>query len=91
MLNVTCLSLAAALLAGATVPSLAQSPAAAAPAAQEKKPNDPNAIVCERQESTGSRLASKRICMTRAQWADRRLQDRQELDRVQTQRGAKGE
>ena len=91
MLKVSCLSLAAALLAGTAVPSMAQDPATAAPVAQEKKANDPNQVVCERQESTGSRIASKRVCMTRAQWAERKLQDRQELDRVQIQRGSKGE
>ena len=51
------------------------------------KPLDPNEVVCEKQEIVGSRLATKRVCMTRSQWADQQGQDRQEIDRVQTQRG----
>ena len=46
-----------------------------------------NEVVCEKQEVVGSRLATKRVCMTRGQWADLRSQDRQETEKVQTQRG----
>ena len=49
---------------------------------------DPNEVVCEKQEETGSRLAVKRVCMPRYQWAERKSQDRQEIERVQMQRGA---
>ena len=91
MMKAIGLPLSAALLVAMTAPAIAQAPAAQAPAAQEKQPNDPNEVVCEKQESTGSRIASRRVCMTRAQWAERKLQDRQELERVQIQRGAKGE
>ena len=49
---------------------------------------DPNEMICEKQEVVGSRLATRRVCHTRAQWADLRLQDRQEIERVQTQRGS---
>lgn len=83
-------SLSAALLLGAAAPSFAQTQPAAAPTT-EKQADDLNKLVCEKQESTGSRLAKKRICLTKAQWAERRLQDRQELERVQMQRGSKGE
>ena len=51
---------------------------------------DPNEMVCERQKELGSRLSAKRICKTRAQWASDRLENRQEVERVQTQRGMKG-
>ncbi len=81
---------AAGLLASA--PAAAQTAAAAAPAATVQKPADPNSeVVCEKQEITGSRLGSRRICMTRAKWAERRLQDRQDVEKVQTSRGMKGE
>ncbi|MEO8175979.1 MAG: hypothetical protein ABI626_04900 [Sphingomicrobium sp.] len=49
---------------------------------------DPNEMVCEKQEVVGSRLALRRVCHTRAQRADLRLQDRQEIERVQVQRGS---
>jgi hypothetical protein len=52
-----------------------------------KKPLDLNEMVCERQAIPGSRLAAARVCHTRAEWADLKGQDRQELERVQVQRG----
>ena len=93
MLKAISAPLAAVLLAGMSGSALAQ---AAAPApAQNPAPArvgpDPNEVICEKQEVLGSRLSSRRVCHTRAEWADLRLQDRQELERVQTRRGMKGE
>jgi len=51
-----------------------------------KKALDPNQVVCEKEEETGSRLSSHRVCMTRSQWAEQRRLNRQEIDRDQTQR-----
>ena len=48
-----------------------------------KKKGDPNEIVCEKQEVLGSRLAAKRVCMTRAEWDQQRQADRQLIDRSQ--------
>lgn len=65
----------------------------AAPQQQQQQPvvrGDPNEMVCEKQRELGSRLSAKRICKTRAQWASDRLENRQEVERVQTQRGMKG-
>jgi hypothetical protein len=31
-------------------------------------PSDPNRIICRRQTEPGSRTASRRTCMTRAEW-----------------------
>ena len=55
--------------------------------AQAQAAEDPNQIVCEKQEVIGSRIATKRVCMTRGQWADQRRNDRMEVEKVQTQRG----
>ena len=58
-------------------------------AAPEKKvaPNhnvgDPNERICETITPIGSRLATKRFCGTRSEWADRKLRDKQELERAQ--------
>jgi invasion protein IalB len=59
----------------------------AAPAAPAADP-----VICEKEEVTGSRLATRKICMTRSQWEDARRQDRMGLEKVQTERGmlAKG-
>jgi hypothetical protein len=62
---------------------------AASPAPVKKA--DPNEVVCEKQEVLGSRLATTKVCHTRAEWADLRHQDRQEIDRVQINRGMSGD
>lgn len=65
------------------------SPSYARPADQQeqskKKARDPNETVCETEEVLGSRLATRRVCMTRAQWAEKRRDDRALVDRSQTQ------
>ena len=52
------------VLMTASVPALA-----APPASSDAKAKDPKRKICERIEETGSRLASRRICMTAEQWA----------------------
>ena len=44
---------------------------------------DPNKPICERVETTGTRLGGKRVCMTAAQWAEQRREQREDLERVQ--------
>lgn len=54
---------------------------------QTAKPaKDPNEVICERQEEIGTRLASQRICKTRAQWAEERRLTRQDVEKAQVQR-----
>jgi len=50
---------------------------------------NPNEVVCERVEEIGTRLGGHRVCMTRAEWAQRRKDDRDQVERAQTQRGCK--
>jgi hypothetical protein len=47
---------------------------------------DSTEVLCEKVEQLGTRLVSSRVCMTRAQWAEVRRLNREEVDRVQTQR-----
>lgn len=47
------------------------------------KANAQDEMVCEKIEVIGSRLQTKKVCMTRAQWAERRLEDRLDLDKRQ--------
>jgi hypothetical protein len=95
MLKAQCASMIAAFSAITAVPAVAQAPATVPTQAQAtgnaKPANNADEIVCQKEEITGSRLGAKRICMKRSEWADRRLQDRQELERVQIQRGGKAE
>lgn len=48
-----------------------------------KAPPDPNEKICENVAQIGSRLSKKRICATRAEWAERRLQDRKDAEYIQ--------
>lgn len=73
------------------VPASAESPVAAGSDAQSaNKSRDPNEVVCEKIEITGSRLIARRACATRAQWAERRLHERLDIDKAQ-KTGMKGE
>jgi hypothetical protein len=57
--------------------------AAADPGLPQKSGYDPNERICENITLTGSRLGVKRFCATRAEWEDRRRQDRDEVDKAQ--------
>ena len=57
------------------------SDALAATPAKEK--GDPNEKVCESITPIGSRLGSKKVCATRAEWAEKRRQDREAIERGQ--------
>jgi invasion protein IalB len=81
------LSLTIAAIAIVSARAAAQQAQPSADAATAKRALDPNEVVCEKQEVVGSRLATKRVCMTRAQWADARSQDREEIEKVQIRRG----
>jgi hypothetical protein len=77
-----------------TAVSLLISPVAATPAfaqvvpvaPQSKNAHDPNEVVCEKEEETGSRLSSHRVCKTRAEWAEERRLNRADIEKIQTQR-----
>jgi hypothetical protein len=73
--------LAAGLAASA---GLAQPPAATPPAPADS--HDPNEMICQRIQALGSRLNAGRMCMTRAQWEQRRQADRMDAERAQTRR-----
>lgn len=86
------LLIAAALFAGAEPAAAAKAPAAAQPTvstlvveAQEKperKPG-PKDMVCRKEAVLGSRMP-KRTCQLQADWEQRRVDDRDLVDRSQT-------
>lgn len=53
------------------------------PQAPQPSPNSSNDRICQDVKPTGSRLTVKRFCGTRAEWADKRMQDRHEVERIQ--------
>lgn len=64
--------------------SAASSAMAQAPTAQPaKKVHYLNERVCENITLTGSRLATKRYCGTRAEWEERKRLDREVIDAAQ--------
>lgn len=60
-------------------PALAQTQDGGKPA----KSTDPNRIICEKIQETGSRLNAKKVCMTAQQWDEQRRRDRENLQDVQ--------
>jgi hypothetical protein len=70
------------LIAGA----IGMLPAVATAGENKTTAKDPNRIICEKQEVVGSRLATKRVCMTAAEWADRRRDDRDAINKAQVNR-----
>jgi len=61
------------------VPAVAQTQApAAAPAANASK-DDPNKLICKTERQIGSRLASKRTCMTAAEWQAQQERNQRDL------------
>ena len=75
--------------------SLGSAPALAQDAQQQqqqeqqqttRKAADPNEVVCEKQQETGSRLMSHEVCMTRGQWMEQRRQERMDIDKAQIER-----
>lgn len=60
--------------------------AGAKPPTSDKQSRDPNERICETQSVLGSRLATRRVCPTRAEWAERKQRERDMVDRTQMQR-----
>ncbi len=89
MMMRTSLFLLTAMLAstGAFAQSAQQGASASTQATSTAKALDPNEMICERQQEPGSRLAAAKVCHTRAEWADLKSQDRQDIEKAQTQRG----
>lgn len=79
---------AAALVASPAMvaPAFAQAAQQPAQTSATHKVLDPNEVVCEKQQDISSRLVMNRVCQTRAQWAEQRRLDRQDIEKIQTQR-----
>ena len=75
MMRLPALTAAALFLAATVSPSMAF--------AQVTKASDPNAKVCETVSQVGSRLSKKKICATRAEWAEMKRRDREVVDQAQ--------
>ena len=66
---------AAACMVISAAPTVAQTQATGQ-SGQGAKPKDPNRIICEKVQDTGSRVATSKVCMTAQQWEEKRRNDR---------------
>jgi hypothetical protein len=73
-------ALATIVLVGSATIAAAEPPSSA-PA--ERTPTDPNERICKSMTVTGSRLAVRTVCATRAEWERRSLEDRKTTERLQ--------
>ena len=72
-----------AALGWAALPAPLMAADAKPKAAEVPKPEpikDPNEKVCEKQSVLGSRLTTRRVCATRAEWAEQRRLDKEAID-----------
>jgi len=76
----------AAICLVASSPALSDPAASDAAAAAKTGDEGQNKVVCRRVDSIGTRLSSKRVCRTKAEWAAEAAANRQDLERSQTQR-----
>jgi hypothetical protein len=65
-------------------PAVAQQPPQNT-ASHARPPADPNEKICEDLTVVGSRLATKRICATRAEWEAQKRSDKDTVNQLQTQ------
>jgi hypothetical protein len=45
-------------------------------------------VICKKYDVTGSRIAKRKICMTRSEWEDYRRRSQEEFQRAEQRRGA---
>ncbi|MEA3030585.1 MAG: hypothetical protein QOG13_1910 [Sphingomonadales bacterium] len=53
--------------------------------------SNPNQTICRSMPNTGSRVSRTRVCMTRAQWDERRRETRDTLEHAQSSRRSTGD
>jgi len=75
-------ALAGAALLVAAMPATAQTQSSTQQSPINKN-SDPNRVICEKVQDTGSRLNTRKICMTAAQWEEQRRRNREDLQDAQ--------
>ncbi|MDG5495765.1 hypothetical protein [Niveispirillum sp. BGYR6] len=75
--------MAATAWAQSSQDQVATSPAAPAAQAPAEADPDANREICKAQTTTGSRLAKKKVCRTKAEWDEQYRLQRQEAEQMQ--------
>ena len=73
------------VLLAASAAAIAQAPRAATTTTKIGPNQDPNQVVCVSQSEIGSRLNRRRVCRTRAEWAEHERLYRQDIEQAQQQ------
>lgn len=68
-------------------PAMAQNPTGASASEAAGKASDVNKVVCKREESIGSRLAAKKVCLTVQEWTERERISKDATERWQQSAG----
>jgi hypothetical protein len=55
-----------------------------------RKSSDPNKMICEVAQTTGTRLGARKVCKTAAEWAQLKEETRQNVEKVQQQATSTG-
>jgi hypothetical protein len=74
--------LAATMIAA---PLSAQAAPQAQPLPTDPKKSDANKLVCKTEDTIGSRLRAKKVCLTVQQWKEQAAQAREDTERMQQQ------
>lgn len=90
MLKLICALATVGTIAGFSAPAAAQVQSSTPAAQPQPAGPNPNEVICQKQEVIGSRLSTKRVCKTRAEWADAKLEDRHAIEKIQTERSMPG-
>jgi hypothetical protein len=78
------------LLGGVANAQAVQQPVAPQSQTNTARPAPADPVICEKQEDTGTRLSSRKVCHTRSEWQQLRLDDRGEVDKIQRDRPMDG-
>ena len=82
-------ALATAFLSGAATAQVT-SIQSANPASKGSGKQDLNKVICEVNETTGTRLGARKVCKTVLEWQDLRAQTRTNVEKVQQQATSTG-
>lgn len=80
-------AIAGLFLLASGAPVLADTASSSSQPTTKAEDNDPNKVICRRIESIGTRLSTKRVCRTKAEWDAEQAANRQTIERSQTERG----
>ena len=81
--------LLALLMLASSAPAFAQATSIESSNSAHKS-SDPNRLVCEVAQTTGTRLGARKVCKTAAEWAQLKEETRQNVEKVQQQATSTG-